>query len=124
MSCGLVIVSALFDSYAAFIVKKEFIRLGKIDLTSLARTLRYLFSFVQSPLVLTAIITFLAAPALWFAALSELDLSVGYPLLIVFHLLFVIFFGLLFLKESITASKVIGIFLLLSSICFLFKADF
>jgi multidrug transporter EmrE-like cation transporter len=121
LSWGLIFLSALFDSYAAFIVKTQFIKLGKIDFSSFKSVLKYLYVFFQNPILFTAIITFFAAPALWFIALNRIDLSVGYPVLVGFHLVFVLIFGIVFLSEGMTVNKAIGCFLILLSLYFFYK---
>lgn len=121
LSWGLIIVSALCDSYAAFIVKMKFNELGPIDFSSLRNFMRYFWEFVKSPLLLTAAITFIVAPVLWFLALNRIDLSVGYPGLVGFHLVFILCFGLLFLGEPMTVRKWVGIVLVALSFWFLYE---
>lgn len=121
LSWGFVFFAALFDSYAAFIVKTQFNKLGKIDFSSIKSVLKYIYVFVQNPILLTALITFFAAPALWFIALNRLDLSVAYPVLVGFHLVFVLIFGIVFLSEGMTVNKGIGCALVLLSLYFFYK---
>jgi len=118
-SWGLVIISALLDSYAALIVKIKFNELGPLDYSSVGGFLRYIGAFIRSPLLISAVAAFVTAPALWFLALNKLDLSVGYPALVGFHLLFIMVFGLFLLGEPITAGKLIGAGLVLISFYFL-----
>ena len=116
-----IVLSALFDSYASFIVKMKFNDLGAIDLHSFRNTMRYLSAFFRSPLLLTAMMTFVLAPALWFLALNRVDLSAGYPTLVGFHLLFILIFGIFFLGEPLTLRKGVGVTLVLLSFYFLRK---
>ena len=122
MSWGLIILSALFDSYAAFVVKWKFNELGPMDYKSTATVFSYLFKFIQSPLLITAIVTFCLAPGLWFFALNRVQLSVGYPTLVGFHLIFILIFGILFLGEPLTQTKTVGVFFIFLSLYFLFKS--
>ena len=121
-SWGLIIFSALCDSYAAFIVKLKFNELGPADFTSIASATNYFFRMARSPLFLSALATFFLAPGLWFLALNRVQLSVGYPTLVGFHLLFIFIFGIFFLGEALTASKATGAVLILVSLYFLFKS--
>lgn len=121
MSYGLIFLSALCDSYAAFVVKHKFNEMGEIDLSSLAGFFEYMWQFVKSPLLLSAVITFVAAPGLWFLALNKIDLSIGYPILVVFHLLFVLILGVFFLGEAFTLNKIIGSVLIMISLYFFYK---
>jgi multidrug transporter EmrE-like cation transporter len=121
VSWGLVFLSALFDSYAAFIVKTQFNKLGKMQLDSFSAFFEYIYVFFQNPILLTAIATFVAAPAMWFIALNRLDLSIAYPVLVGFHLIFVLFFGVAFLGEGMSLNKAIGCVLVLSSLYFFYS---
>ena len=122
LSWGLIILSALFDSYAAFVVKWKFNQLGPFDTSSTGSVLNYLGKFIQSPLLATAVVTFCLAPGLWFFALNRVQLSVGYPTLVGFHLIFILIFGLLFLGEPLTQTKTVGLALIFLSLFFLFKS--
>lgn len=121
ISWGLVFLSALFDSYAAFIVKTQFNKLGKINFSSINAIVDYMWVFIKNPILLTAIATFVAAPAMWFIALNRLDLSVAYPVLVGFHLIFVLFFGVFFIGEGMSINKLIGCLLVLLSLYFFYK---
>lgn len=121
LSWGLIILSALCDSYAAFIVKMKFNELGPMDFSSFSNFFRYLLEFVKSPVLLTAALTFVAAPFLWFVALNRIDLSVGYPGLVGFHLIFIMTFGIFFLAEPVTARKLLGVLLVGASFYLLQK---
>lgn len=118
-SWGLIVLSALLDSYAAFVVKMKFNALGPIDFSSVSGFLRYMGAFVRSPLLASAVLAFVTAPALWFLALNRLELSIGYPALVGFHLIFIMIFGLFFLGEPVTANKLIGAALVMISFYFL-----
>ena len=120
-SWGFVFLAALCDSYAAFIVKTQFNKVGKIDFSSFKSVLKYLYVFFQNPILFTALITFFAAPALWFIALNRIDLSVAYPVLVGFHLVFVLIFGIFLLGEGVTINKAIGCALVLLSLYFFYK---
>lgn len=120
LSWGLIILSALFDSYAAFIVKLKFNELGPVDFSSVRNFVAYLFEFVKSPILITAVITFVVAPFLWFLALNRIDLTIGYPGLVGFHLVFIMVLGILFLGEPLTFRKLMGVVLVGLSFCFLY----
>lgn len=115
----LIILSALFDSYAAFIVKLKFNELGPMPYHSLPAFLDYVMKFLKNPWLATAVATFVTAPGLWFLALNRVNLSVGYPTLVAFHLVFILVFGLCFLGEVLTVHRVIGIILVTLSLYFL-----
>jgi multidrug transporter EmrE-like cation transporter len=122
LTYGLIFFSALFDSYAAFIVKTKFNELGHFDFSSFKAFFGYIFNLLKSPLLLSAVVAFVAAPGLWFLALNRLDLSIGYPILVGFHLLFVLVFGVFLLNESMSVNKIIGTIFVFLSIYFFYKS--
>ena len=117
----LIIMSALLDSIAAFIVKNEFNKLGAMDHSSIGTMVSYMISFFKSPILILGIVAFVSAPGLWFLALNKIDLSIGYPVLVGFHLIFVFIFGTFFLNEGITFNKIVGCFFVFLSIYFFYK---
>jgi len=121
MSWGLIFTSALFDSFAAFAAKSRFNVLGRMELSPPGRFLDYLRIFFQSPLVVVAAVLFVAAPVLWFFALSRLDLSVAYPAVVVFHLIFISLFSVFLLGEAWTAGRIVGICFAFCSLFFLYR---
>lgn len=118
---GLIIFSALLDSYAAFIVKTKFNELGPFEFNSVSSFFNVVMQFLKSPLMLSGIVAFACAPALWFLALNKVDLSIGYPVLVGFHLIFILFFGVALLNEAMTLNKAIGCGLILLSFFFFYK---
>jgi multidrug transporter EmrE-like cation transporter len=116
LSWGLIFLSAFFDSYAAYVVKKEFNSVGEIDFSSFKAFFLYVFKFVQSPWLFSALVAFILAPGLWFIALNKIDLTIGYPLLVGFHLVFILLFGFFLLNEPFSVYKITGSILLLISL--------
>lgn len=116
LAWGLVFLSALADSFAAFIVKRRFNELGAIDLGGFLPVFHYIVQFLKSPIVIIAVIAYFSAPALWFVALNRINLSVAYPVLVGFHILFVFVLAVLFLGEGITAKKIIATLLVLTAV--------
>ena len=120
-SWALLMFAALLDSYASFIFKMKFNELGHFDFSSSQKLLNYIAQLVKSPILLTAVGTFCLAPFLWFVALNRIDLSVGYPALVGFHLIFIMAFGVLLLGETFTVQKMIGLILVILSFYFLYE---
>ena len=112
----LILFAAFLDSYASFIVKKEFNTVGSIDFSSFNSFVRYIKNFIKSPWLASALIAFVTAPFLWFIALDKIDLTTGYPVLVGFHLVFVVLFGYFLLNEAMSINKLIGCVLLIISL--------
>jgi multidrug transporter EmrE-like cation transporter len=118
---GFVFLSALLDSYAAFVVKSQFNKLGVLNFKSIKSIFNYLQVFIKDFYLLTGLLAFALAPAMWFIALNKIELSVAYPVLVGFHLVFVLFFGVNFLNEPMNINKIIGSLLILLSLFFFYK---
>jgi hypothetical protein len=71
----LIILSALFDAYASYVVKYKFNELGEIKLNSFSSFFIYAKVLIQSPFFLSAVVVFILAPFLWFIALNKNRLS-------------------------------------------------
>lgn len=121
LSWGLIFFSALLDSYAAYVVKYKFNELGEIDFSSFASFFNYVKEFFKSPLLISGIVAFACAPGMWFIALNKIDLSIGYPVLVCFHLVFVLISGIILLGEEMNLNKIIGSILILASLYFFYK---
>ena len=119
----LIILSALFDTYASYVVKYKFNELGEIKLNSFSSFFSYAKVLIQSPFFLSAVVVFILAPFLWFIALNKIQLSIGYPALVCFHLLFVYLISYFLLNELFNIYKVIGAIFLLLSIFLFYKGS-
>ena len=119
----LIILSALFDTYASYVVKYKFNELGEIKLNSFSAFFSYFRVLIQSPFFLSAVVVFILAPLLWFIALNRIQLSIGYPALVCFHLLFVYLISFFLLNEAFNIYKTLGAFFLISSIFLFYKGS-
>lgn len=119
----LIFLAALFDSYASYVVKYKFNEMGDIKLNSFSSIFSYLRPLMLSPFFLSGIFLFILAPFLWFFALNKIDLSVGYPVLVTFHLIFVYLISFLLLNENFNWYKLSGAMLLTISIFLFYKGS-
>ena len=76
---------------------------------------------VRSPLLVSAGISLAIAILLWFLALSRLDLTVAYPVLVGLHLVFILLAGILFLDEPLTPYKLFGTVLIFMGLLLFYK---
>ncbi|MBH45149.1 MAG: hypothetical protein CMC93_00855 [Flavobacteriaceae bacterium] len=119
----LIFLAALFDSYASYVVKYKFNEMGDIKLNSLHSIISYLRPLLLSPFFLSGVLLFMLAPVLWFFALNKIDLSIGYPVLLSFHLIFVFLISFVLLNENINLYKISGVILLLFSIFLFYRGS-
>ncbi|OFY71339.1 MAG: hypothetical protein A3G23_04060 [Bacteroidetes bacterium RIFCSPLOWO2_12_FULL_37_12] len=111
---GLVILSGILDSSAIILIKKSLNRFGKIPLESVGLTFDYLIDFLKSPISLAGILFYLCSPFIWFLALSRLEVSKAYPVLVSIHLVLSFLLAVMFLDEKLTLIKMIALFMILT----------
>lgn len=120
LSYGLIILSAFLDSFAAYMVKARFGQIESINFSSSKLFLKWLLNFIDSPMMILALVGFIIAPGLWFLALNRIQLSVGYLFLVAFHVVFVLILSIGYLGEPLTIRKVGAAILLLGSIVLIY----
>ena len=121
LSWGMMILSVLFNVFGIFVIKTKLNECGPIQIDSFKKILEYFLLLIKSPLVVFGAVLFFAAPFLFTVALSRMPLSVAYPAQLGLNFLILILLGLIFLGESLTIYKVIGMALVLAGIYFLSK---
>ena len=115
----LILFSSFCETLSATIVKLRHNELGQVSFTEADELRLFFMEFVQDPWLLVAGIAFVLSPVCWFIALNRIQLSVGYPVLVVFHVVFIIAFSAYMLEEGFDNNKMIGFALMLVSLfCF------
>ncbi len=115
------ILSVLFNVFGIFVIKMKLNEHGAIQVDSLKSVLQYFLLLMKSPVVVVGVILFFAAPFLFAIALSRMPISIAYPAQLGLNFLILILLGLIFLGESLTIYKVLGMMLVLAGIYFLNK---
>jgi multidrug transporter EmrE-like cation transporter len=109
--------SALLDTYAAYVFKQAFKGDRSIKYRSIRDLLNLSIVICRNSFMLSGLFAYMLAPTAWFFALNGIDLSVGYPLLVAFHLVFVLLFAMIFLREGLNRNKMIGCACIFFSVC-------
>lgn len=87
------------------------------NLKSLTNFSEFLLVFIH-PLILLGLLFYAFSALLWIVVLTELNLSVAYPILGLSYVL-VLFFSYIFLGESLSAFKIFGTIFVLIGIIFI-----
>lgn len=104
----------MLTSYAQLIVKWRVSRAGSLP-ADLTKKVLFLTGMLFDPFVLTGLLAALLAGLFWMAAMTKLELSFAYPFIsLSFVLVFV--FSAFFFHETITATKVLGMLLIIAGI--------
>ncbi len=121
LSWGLIFISSICDVLTMIFIKKRYIQIGNLQLSSFTSFLKWLINFFNSPLSIFFLALFFTAPVLWFIALNKINLSIGYPVGIGFRLILVVIFSYLFLGEVINFQKALALVLLFFSLYLLYR---
>ncbi len=115
-SWGLVIISAILDALAVLFIKLSFNQFGVIPLSSSNAFLEYFQVFLKSPMAILGVLFYALSPFLWFLALSRLEVTLAYPILVSLHLLLTAILAVLLLGEQMTLYKLLAIILILTGV--------
>ncbi len=118
---GMVFFAALMDVYGAYVVKARINELEPVKYESIITVLKYLLELSKSPLVLFGAFLILTAPIPYALALSRMELSTAYPVVVGITALLLIPVAIFFLGESISWYKAIGIIIIIIGLCFIHK---
>ncbi len=106
---------ALLVAYSQIIIKWRLLRADSTDIQNLqlfARILKYL----SDPIIVSAYMAALLASFVWLYVITKLPLVVAFPVYIGITFSLVVIGGWYFLSESITAMRLVSVFLILSGI--------
>ena len=120
LSWGLVILSASLDAIAIYFIKHSLNVLGPFPLSSMKSFLNYSIELIKMPKAMGGLLFYAASPFLWLFALSRLEISVAYPLVVTLHLFFATIIAFFLLGEQITVSKIAAVLLIIASVFLLY----
>ena len=122
LSWGMLILSVIFNAYGVFVIKLKLNQLGAVKFDSVKIVVSYFMELMKSPLTMSGIVFFVISPFLFGVSLSRMDIVTAYPAQIGLNFILVIILALLFLGESLTAYKMIGMALILIGIYLINKS--
>jgi multidrug transporter EmrE-like cation transporter len=108
----LVLICIMAGAFGQISLKQGMSGLNKINSIDDLLNLKLLFSILENKYIILGIILYGFALILWLAAMSTLDVSFMYPLLSLAYVVVAIF-AVVFLGEVITASRWLGIVLVI-----------
>ncbi|MFA6078139.1 MAG: hypothetical protein WC779_00110 [Candidatus Omnitrophota bacterium] len=121
LSWGMLFIGVIMNVMGMYFIKMKMNELGGMQVSSVKVLADYFLMFMRSPLAVVGVALFLLAPLPYAVAVSRMELSVAYPLSIALSCLIIVPLTFIFFGESVTANKVIAIFMILGSLYFLYK---
>ena len=94
--------------------------IGVVPISSWQAALSYFGELISEPMVLIGLFLFFSAPFLFAAALSRMDITTAYPVQVGLNFSFLVILAIIFLGESITLGKVVGLALICLSTILLY----
>lgn len=111
---------ALLVTYSQLIVKW---RSNLVEHTQVASFGTHLLRFLADPVILSAYMAALFASFAWLYVVTRLPLTVAFPAYIGVTFVMVLFGGWFFLAETLSATKIIAVILILAGIALGLNAD-
>ena len=120
LTWGLVILAAFMDVAGILVIKLRLNFLGPIRFESFYSTFVYCLKIISTPLTFLAALVIILSPVIYAFALSRMNLSIAYPLIIGFSAIFLLILSYIILNETITFNNILGILLILAGIFFIY----
>jgi multidrug transporter EmrE-like cation transporter len=116
LSWGLIIFAALIDVLAILVIKIRLNVLGAIQFDSFINVIKYCVKVISTPLTFFATLFLFLSPVVYAFALSRINLSIAYPIIIAFSSIFLLVFSVTILNETLTTKHMIGVLFILIGI--------
>mgnify|MGYP006141044775 CR=1 FL=1 len=116
LSWGLIMFAALIDVVAILVIKMRLNILGAIQFDSFVNILKYCVKVVSTPVTFFATFFLFLSPVVYAFALSRINLSIAYPLIIAFSSIFLLAFSTIILHETLTTKHMLGVLFILIGI--------
>jgi len=111
----------IFTVYGQLILKWRIPLYGALPVSFFDKIL-FLFKLLLDPFIFSGFAAAFIASFFWMAAVTnKIELSRAYPMTTI-GLVLVFIFSIIFFKESLTAYKIIGMFLIISGVLFISKS--
>ena len=116
LSWGLIIFAAFIDVLAVLIIKIRLNVLGAIQFDGFLNVLKYCVKVINTPVTFFATLFLFLSPVVYAFALSRINLSIAYPIIIAFSSIFLLAFSTIILNETLTTKHLIGVLFILVGI--------
>lgn len=116
----LILLSAFFNAASVLIFKYRLNQTG-LSLKSFESLFNSSLTFIRSPLAIIGGIMFVFAPFVFLLALSKTNVTIAYPVLVALNFAFVIILSILFLSETLNATKIVSILLIIISLYLFYR---
>lgn len=116
LTWGLIIFAALLDVLAIIIIKLRLNLIGPIKFDGIYNSFVYCIKIISTPATFLAAVAVTLSPIFYAFALSRINLSIAYPILIGLSAIFLLIFSYIILNETLTLKNTIGLIFILIGI--------
>jgi len=109
LTWGFIMAAAVFDVVAVIVIKLRLNVLGPVKFSSFMEVMTYCISVISTVQTFIATLVILLSPVLYGFALSRINLSTAYPLIIGFSAISLVLCSIFILNEPVSTHKLIGI---------------
>jgi len=119
---GLLFLAAFLDVVAIVVIKFRLNEIGAFNYQNFTSIIKFSINVISTPQTfLSALMILVISPICFAIALSRINLSTAYPIVIGMGCLFLIMSSYFFLNESFTIKKLFGALLIIIGIYFTYK---
>ena len=116
LTWGLIALAALLDVIAVIVIKLRLNLLGPIKFDGIYNTFVYSVKIISTPATFLAAVAVTLSPLFYAFALSRINLSIAYPIIIGLSAIFLLIFSYIILNETLTLKSTIGLIFVLIGI--------
>lgn len=115
-----IFLTVLLTIYGQLILKWRLDFFGEFPKGSLKLIFNYFLNVLIDPYVISSFLAAFLASLTWIAALTKFEISFAYPFMSL-SFVGVLIFSMLFLGETASANKIIGLILIIAGILVIYK---
>jgi multidrug transporter EmrE-like cation transporter len=113
---GLIIIAAIVDVFSILIIKNRLNLLGPVKYSSLVEVISYCINVIKTPQTFFASVLLVLSPIFYGLALSKINLTLAYPLIVAFSAILLVITSYFYLGENITFKQILGTIFIIAGV--------
>ena len=114
--------TVFFTVYGQLVLKWRINEVGSLPVNFNEKII-FLFNLLLDPWIFSGFLSAFVASFFWMAAMTKFDVSHAYPIIVGGLVILTSIFAIIFLKESVSFLKIMGVTLIVSGVYFLIKVS-
>ena len=113
---GLIIIAAIVDVFSILIIKNRLNLLGPVKYSSLVEVISYCINVIKTPQTFFASVLLVLSPIFYGLALSKINLTLAYPLIVAFSAILLVITSYVYVGEKITFKQILGTIFIIAGV--------